>query len=751
MRRKASLKPPSPSASRRSRSPVSVHTANVDLVPENENQLPPKLRKKWIHKSSDVLMESHSLRHRPQSPDGEWRAHVRPPEDSVVDDKHENMDVDTPIIDLHSSDKRCDPPPVPIVPDEVMMPPPPVPSSATPSLSPPVLSSAIPSQPDRLSSPRTISDSVSPSASFANLSLLSPHINGPAPHFPGSFFRTPADGSPLSSPKQTNTMFLVAKTNSPTVSVSVSEVSEKETSILGSPFARRELVESPETTDTGLSPEAEDPHSSVTDMSPTMSEPAENNMVDSRSISSGADLLSHPHAAPELPSPSLDNRTGPETSLHVDGTLPEDGAPPQAPALASADISAVADVPTHSNSLANSTPQTDSAGLNDGVSAAKEAPMLSDMPMDVGDSCGSVDTLFRSPSPLVQAPPTKVKLSLKDFAMRKKKKREEEMVKTLSSPAVTLAPLQEEATHLDPSKEGAEMHQSPAPTMEEDVKVNHQTPADDVKEKHEEPTLVEDTPPPGEGHQTIPDVQAVETVETGAELKLPPRPEDVRTDPTASLAAKVEIVEASVPSVPEVVSEYSPQSPSPSPSSVSLSPIPLPPSSANKKENSEPFNKAVTRPPVTSHFHNPVTRQVSQEDGEILSPPPPKPLPLAPRAHSPPTHPRSFHATLSGSASPARPSHSLPPRRPLQPAPYRSQLQNAPLNSRPLPSGPRALRAANGSSHSSMYPPNRSLGGPHLAPRAPSADRDRDRIDWDRDRGRMGSWSRGRGGGVWGR
>lgn len=129
------------------------------------------------------------------------------------------------------------------------------------------------------------------------------------------------------------------------------------------------------------------------------------------------------------------------------------------------------------------------------------------------------------------------------------------------------------------------------------------------------------------------------------------------------------------------------------------------------------------------------SRDAIHEDGEIFSPPH-KP-PMAPRAHTPPTHPRSFH-TNEGMP----PSNAMSPpvsvRRTLQLAPYRAHAQNLAPPPRPLPIAPRALRTVN------RY-------GTHPVPRGPSADRDRG--DWDRDRSWMSS-SRGRGRGAngnWGR
>ncbi|KAI0782901.1 hypothetical protein C8Q75DRAFT_486449 [Abortiporus biennis] len=155
------------------------------------------------------------------------------------------------------------------------------------------------------------------------------------------------------------------------------------------------------------------------------------------------------------------------------------------------------------------------------------------------------------------------------------------------------------------------------------------------------------------------------------------------------------------------------------------------------------YDRDRDRSPRRSSFTPPSTaflsRQYSREDGEILSPPPPKPLPLGPRLYTPPTHPRSFHPQSSPPLS-----SSLSRRPPLQSTPHRPTAlpqSSPPSAGRPPPAAPRALRASN-------YPPSQprsSPGGgpPHMAPRGPSADRDR--LD-PRDRERSySSSSRGRG------
>ncbi|KIK92459.1 hypothetical protein PAXRUDRAFT_573004 [Paxillus rubicundulus Ve08.2h10] len=159
----------------------------------------------------------------------------------------------------------------------------------------------------------------------------------------------------------------------------------------------------------------------------------------------------------------------------------------------------------------------------------------------------------------------------------------------------------------------------------------------------------------------------------------------------------------------------------------------------------------------------PLSRRPSHEDGEITSSTPPKTY--LPRSYTPPTQPRSFHAgrppspNLGPTSSSSLSSSAPAPRRPAPPPLSRSPLSNAagpapvPISSRPLPSGPRALRGS--MSQPTQPPPYASARPPYAGsqyiPRGPSADRDR--LDWDRDRQwAASSRSRGRAGSNgWGR
>ena len=191
--------------------------------------------------------------------------------------------------------------------------------------------------------------------------------------------------------------------------------------------------------------------------------------------------------------------------------------------------------------------------------------------------------------------------------------------------------------------------------------------------------------------------------------------------PLDSLQAKIELLESSVPNPPPPRIDVKP---------VEFPKMDLPLTTGREGEKDVRPTFMSLAPPSSL-----LSRQQSREDGEILSPPPLRPPPLAPRSHTPPTRPR-FHS-LSGTSSPA-PMPSQPARRPVQTPSYRSTTQTSPANSRPLPSAPRALRT-----HAFSPPPSRSMGVPHHAPRGPSADRDRS--DWDRERTWSGSRGRGRG------
>lgn len=361
----------------------------------------------------------------------------------------------------------------------------------------------------------------------------------------------------------------------------------------------------------------------------------------------------------------------------------------------------------------------------------------------------------RSPTP---PPPPKVKLSLKDFAMRKRKQREEESVK--ASVVVHAAP--------DDSTSSSAILAPLPDTLAQEDGYDSQMKIGDVAEPPQSSSIQSSssiqTLSAGKLSNTeIASVNGTEPASTNessprlshSQLEAPKSPPH-----SASLQAKVELIEPHLNNgfvVP--VNDYH--------AGIPLQPEPPPPSLADcsKMYIARPAERGPSGSPPSPSPPKTVSRKPlssrdivhAQEDGEILSSPPPplhqKP-PLAPRSHTPPTHPRSFHAVTEGMSPPSSGmlSPSMPPpnsvRRPLQPAPYRTHLQNqAPPSAPPVaapprllpPSGPRALRAG-GSRYSS-----------HLVPRGPSADRERG--DWERERSWISS-SRGRGrgsSGNWGR
>jgi uncharacterized protein len=117
----------------------------------------------------------------------------------------------------------------------------------------------------------------------------------------------------------------------------------------------------------------------------------------------------------------------------------------------------------------------------------------------------------------------------------------------------------------------------------------------------------------------------------------------------------------------------------------------------------------------------------------------------------PPTQPRSFAASAtSGLSSNNNLPHRLPPSSTYRPG-SSYVPPSVPASVRPLPSGPRALRAGMGgfaSQPAAPFTPVRGFPAAHFAgvPRGPSADRDRDRgwagVARGRGRGTASSWGR---------
>ena len=460
----------------------------------------------------------------------------------------------------------------------------------------------------------------------------------------------------------------------------------------------------------------------------------------------------------------------------------------------------------------------------------------------------------REPSP---PPPPKVKMSLKDFALRKKKQREEEMAaKALGSPATPDGPALPSSPSVDVKRDLPSEHAGAVQTPDSVAAVNGReisdaTEGDDAPDLSgaahttlngldgsgvhgrnavydprltEEEAMAEDNKPSAEAHAPSPIVatKVPDTLQSSPQHPAPSSPissrvsgEKNNTDqtrtpvagkPPMTLTAKMEILDAMVPSglisaddpTPNVVSlapeppppplttkqtsetttvdhtapvGFIPRSAAPSIPAYTSTPSSMSTSTSTSAVTSRANSVGIPHTPIPTsnplpHAHVPsssssvpYSRRPSHEDGEITSSTPPKTF--LPRSHTPPTQPRSFHAVHPSSPNLGPTSSSTTPvlRRPALP-PSRPQLSNNPspaptpisISSRPLPSGPRALRGSM-SQPTHPYPPTRPpYTGSQYIPRGPSADRDR--MDWDRSdrqwppqtrpRGRTGSngWGR---------
>lgn len=396
------------------------------------------------------------------------------------------------------------------------------------------------------------------------------------------------------------------------------------------------------------------------------------------------------------------------------------------------------------------------------------------------------------PPPPPPPPPTKVKMSLKDFALRKKKQREEEMAKAASAPAPesTFSPgsthsALEAGSSASPRMNGLDLQAPDEIQVAEVVRPREGAGTEDKRaEMNASAETSDGMAINGDADRQLHIIADVKekleeigdaAVNANAMVVDPQeKPADKAAISAANGAANIVTREPSSPTIH--FNKPLTRSPSPSrsihqnddsrpqysngvdsrsaKSEIMDTPLPaskyIPDKPARVKElPAEPFPR-----PLNGNRNNAVTidrirvaspgRRLSHEDGEITAFTPPKqPSLFVPRAHTPPTQPRSFHLPPTSPNSVSAPAPSQP-RRPSQPPLSRPHIPS----SRPPPIGPRALRTHLGSP--AAFPSNRSLSGPQFIPRGPSADRDR--IDWDRDRNWSGPGrARGRGGGGWGR
>ena len=379
----------------------------------------------------------------------------------------------------------------------------------------------------------------------------------------------------------------------------------------------------------------------------------------------------------------------------------------------------------------------------------------------------------RTPSPPPRPPTPKVKLSLKDFAARKKKQREEaskalgrqgstapsdaasslpstpagQQATLVDSPAVVNAPLASTGEfHAKTAAPSAPLDETPLGTAQVSPQsvsatgVPSEVPNDKLEDSQSESTEPAHAPIVDAGDQVVP-------------------ARDVPSQ--VSLGLKLEAVESAISLEARMVNGHQP-SPSNRPSDEGLRSTQLvnhsgqstetkgevkPPTSPRTPPRTERFRTPSfstptdwsprdtmgpkTPPRPRARSPHPPPSDGAHEDGEIVSPPPVKAVPLPPRSSSPPTHPRAYYPP------PRAPGEFSGPRRPFR----HPTLQNTLPQDRHLPRAPRALREP-------LYP---VASGRPPPPRGPSADRER--AEWDRERDRV--WvpsSRGRGrGSGWNR
>ncbi|KAJ7600790.1 hypothetical protein C8J56DRAFT_17928 [Mycena floridula] len=479
------------------------------------------------------------------------------------------------------------------------MPPPPMPAAIDPT----TVSSA------RLAGPQF----TSPSASFAQLSLLSPIV-----HIPPSIREQPepVDHPMSAAPHQDTSSPTIAWTplkrapeeesNSEPAPAPVSSSPKEALSIISSqspPPIERSSPESPTS-----------PPESPWDLEPPIREPSPLVVTE----------------APTAPPESADDTVAQSTPK----------PPPES-----------ADEPAEPQS--NPKVEEDS-NLNEALKAGDSVspePECSPQPAEGG----SVAPEPRSPSP---PPVPKVKLSLKDFAIRKKKEKEEKMKEKEERERLYEEEKQKNERLYEEERRKNEL------LYEEEKRKNEAAQAaleakllKELEESRERARL-----------QKLQEDEAQRKLEQERRRQIPIR----KVQPPSVSNGKVEVDERP------------------------FEPYPVP--------------RFLPSKGPTGFQNN--GRAASQEDGEI-TPSPPRILSKPPvRTYTPPTQPRSFQASSNG-----------PPSAP----PARRFNNNFSPNSRPLPSGPRALRNLP-AGQQARHPGGRAFpyNNP-FPPREPSADRDPDR------------------------
>ncbi|KAL0952277.1 hypothetical protein HGRIS_006567 [Hohenbuehelia grisea] len=618
------------------RRPPELHTTDMNIDIVAEDQMPPKMRKRWIHQASDSLRDPNAFNS--ASPSGSIVSLGSAYSGEAGHSGHSQGGISEDILHIDGHVSSMPPPPVP----------PPRDPAVVDSISLSLASCSSPRQ--------SMSNipSTSPSSSFAQLSLLSPLIPGYKPFSPPPAIPPfePYQESPDSPDSQSTTSIDIEDTHMPSPPPAVQpERSEDDSALAHEHKVRFATPPLP--------------------LSLTRIPAEESCAQDTPSSLSSS-----------LPAQRLEN-------AHPIGL----GiiSPPCSPSL-----------------TANGVLETP-VSVMDGEQKAVSSPPT----IDVG-----------RPAPISPEPPPapKVKMSLRDFALRKKRQREEELARQ----------------HEAPSQSSACVRADEVMTSS----IDSSAPATDI------PSRLDETPDPTPCRSVSP--QEVKKEISVAPPLLPLNQDaTLRFDDSSSPTPHSNGKENNCNGISHVVSPLAKvENPETSPF---VEPKPMGDSSmmveVGERCSRSPLPTESPRarslspvPSLKSH-----SRRASQEDGEIVgnyddAPPPalpvhPKQTSFIPRSHTPPTQPRSFHAAPS---SPIASSSSSSARRPSQPLPNYTRpspsSQPGPSNSRPPPSGPRALR---GPSYGAGFPPPRAPAGPQYIPRGPSADRDRS--DWDRERAWQGA------------
>ncbi|TFY56881.1 hypothetical protein EVJ58_g7370 [Rhodofomes roseus] len=473
-----------------------------------EVNLPPKLRKRWIRKTSDSLRASHpSSDHEPHigviseatAKTGQVQSDSKP---------DELMQVDEPAPD----------------PAAAAMPPPPLPPRLA-ALSPRTLSSIALPNASVFPGPN---DTLSPSSHFANLSLLSPVTYGPSPYFAVNAARrnstspTPTPPpppppvqlahSPDRPPEQNHAIHREREENSPPI---LSRRRPRSTEPAAPSTVEVEvhstLRESP-SLDSGSVPTPEQPLSLSVSAEPDVTDP-----------------VSPSHPAPEL----------------TEEPVPMD---------VSADHPANAGV-HDSHDVAMSSPSVTSTRLPEEHPAPPPETISVEEP----------PTAKRTPSPPPRPPsPPKVKMSLKDFALRKKKKREQEANKVVTERS-SVAPSDASSLPNTPAGQPATLVESPAAMSMPLAQASESPSANTVAApSHHEAAFNVVAP-------TTDDKQRMTSEQIPAESVKEPvnnaQAQDIRARESHGL--KLEMMESSVPPEPRMSNGH-PRSPSPKPHEASV-------------------------------------------------------------------------------------------------------------------------------------------------------------------------------------